>query len=358
MISAIFVKRHNRFVSSVKLDNKEIKVYVPNTGRLSELAIPGNKVLLIPSRGKYKYRLLYIYHNNFPVMIDSAFSNTLFRDILIQKRIPYLKDHELLRTEPGYKNRRFDFLLKDKNEKEYFIELKSCTLAWRRIASFPDAISSRASSHVEHLAEAGNGILVFFILHRNIKYFVPNYHTDFEFYIALKKNQSKIKILAYSIDYNGKFEITKINKVPVKIPDVKPTGSYLIILYNNKQKKIKTGSLGVLKFQKGYYVYVGSGMNNVFKRIARHRQKGTKKQWHIDYIKEEMKITADIPIVRNDNIECILPDMLISCEGIPVKNFGSSDCKCESHLYYFSSNPMETHKFWDHILKKRWEHYI
>jgi len=355
LIPATFIKRLNRFVSLTKLNNREIQVYLPNTGRLSELALPGAKVLLLPSKGKYPYRILYIYYKKFPVMIDSSFSNILFADLLEKKAIDKLKDYELIKREPEYNNQRFDFLLKDKNNQDLYIELKSCTLAWNHIASFPDAISSRALSHVNSLAESRNGVLVFFILRNNIKSFIPNYHTDFEFYKAVKLNQKKIKLLAYSIDYDDNLNISELNSIPIKIPDVSPVGSYLIILYNSNEKKIETGRLGFLEFRKGYYIYTGSGMNNVFKRIARHKKKGTKKHWHIDYIKEQMKIIADIPIVKDYNIECQLSEWLNNSDGKPIDNFGSSDCDCASHLFYFKNNPLESYKFWDFVYRKRWK---
>ena len=87
-IEAKFVKRINRFVSIVHLKDKDIHIYIPNTDRLSELTIPGRKVILVPSRGKYKYKILYIFHNDFPVMIDSVLSNRLFFDLLSYKRVP------------------------------------------------------------------------------------------------------------------------------------------------------------------------------------------------------------------------------------------------------------------------------
>ena len=46
IVKAQFINRPNRFYSNVKLDGKEIKVHVPNTGRCKELLIPGCTVYL------------------------------------------------------------------------------------------------------------------------------------------------------------------------------------------------------------------------------------------------------------------------------------------------------------------------
>jgi len=356
-IKAVFKKRINRFVSQVLIDNRTEEIYVPNTGRLSELAIPGNEVLLIPSAGKYRYRLLYIYHNNFPVMIDSARSNSLFPELLHNALIPELKDDFIIKSEPAHQNHRFDFLMKGKNG-EYFLELKSCTLAYKDIASFPDAVSARASAHIELLASTGNGKLFILILHSRIKSFVPNFHTDFHFYETLKKYSKVIEILPYSVEYDSSYNIVRLNKVSLIIPDVKPSGIYYIILWNNKDRVIECGSLGNLKFKKGYYIYSGSGKTNIFKRIEHHRKKKNKKHWHMDYITAEMKAAADIPIITDKYTECSLAEILAGNQGEPVKNFGSTDCKCFSHLHYFEDNPLEKSWFWDTVLKLRFEGFL
>ena len=47
-------------------------------------------------------------------------------------------------------------------------------------------------------------------------------------------------------------------------------GSYLLFIKIKKPIRIKIGALGREGFDKGYYVYVGSSMNNLNKRIQRH----------------------------------------------------------------------------------------
>lgn len=355
-IKAVFKKRLNRFVSQVLINNEVEEIYVPNTGRLSELAIPGNNVLLIPSPGKYRYRLLYIFHNSFPVMIDSARSNTLFPELIQKNLIPELKKDSIIRSEPPYNNHRFDFLMKGESG-EYFLEIKSCTLAYKDVASFPDAVSSRGAAHIEILASTKQGKLFFLILHSKIKSFVPNFHTDFYFYETLKKHSKDLEILPYSVEYDSSYNIVKLNKVQLVLPEVKPSGIYFIVLWNDKNRIIECGSLGKVEFKKGFYVYSGSGKTSLFKRIEHHKKKNKKHHFHMDYITAKMKITADIPIVTDEYLECDLAKILLENSGKPVKNFGSTDCKCFSHLHYFQDNPVEEHWFWDMVLKLRFERF-
>jgi Uri superfamily endonuclease len=115
-------------------------------------------------------------------------------------------------------------------------------------------------------------------------------------------------------------------------------GSYILIIRLSNRRKIKVGKK-IIPFKKGFYCYVGSAMNNLEKRIARHRAKKKKKHWHIDYFLEYGKIIEVIMIKSNKKIECQV-SMKVSkkADGL-VKGFGCSDCKCESHLYYFKRKP-------------------
>ena len=64
-------------------------------------------------------------------------------------------------------------------------------------------------------------------------------------------------------------------------------GTYVALFYLSRKRNLEVGSLSHVWFDKGYYLYVGSGMNNVFKRIERHKKKDKKKRWHIDYLSSD-----------------------------------------------------------------------
>ncbi len=356
-IEAELIKRINRFVAFVNLNGDVIKVYVPNTGRMAELAIPGSLVVMVPSGGVYPYKIVFIYYKGYPVMIDSIFSNHLAAGLMEEGMIDGLDTYRISSMEPAYGRHRFDILVRNGNGQEYFIELKSCTLAWKDVSAFPDAVSARASKHVEMLAESGRGIVVFLIMHRGVKFFVPNYHTDYDFYMSLRNNRDRIDIRAYSLDFGDDYKIKDVQKVSVIIPEALPMGSYLVIFKNDKDRCIDTGGLGKIVYRAGYYAYAGNGGANIFKRIARHRQMQKSRHWHIDYIKTEMKIIADIPVLSTDIDECILAAGMRGLNGIPVDRFGSSDCSCRSHLIYFETSPLEMREFWDYIFEKRYGQY-
>lgn len=112
-------------------------------------------------------------------------------------------------------------------------------------------------------------------------------------------------------------------------------GCYCLTIHLNNTKTIKVGRLGKINFKKGYYVYVGSAMNSLESRLKRHLSEDKKLHWHIDYLLKKAEITC---IIYNENkkVECELSQFLkTKTDG--VKNFGCSDCECESHLYYFKN---------------------
>ncbi|MCK4402700.1 MAG: GIY-YIG nuclease family protein [Dehalococcoidia bacterium] len=130
-------------------------------------------------------------------------------------------------------------------------------------------------------------------------------------------------------------------------------GSYILLIELATEKNILIGKLGYLFFPKAFYAYVGSAMDGLEARLARHLRKEKKLHWHIDYLLKEAAI-ADIILCfaepfafchsegakRPKNLaqgklrmECFLARALAK-EFQTIPGFGSSDCKCQSHLYF------------------------
>lgn len=94
----------------------------------------------------------------------------------------------------------------------------------------------------------------------------------------------------------------------------------------------------MLTFKKGLYVYVGSAQNNLEKRIMRHRSRKKKLRWHIDYLTRSSKVKpiAAYAYDVSKEYECVIARLLSAASSESVKGFGSSDCKCRSHLFRLS----------------------
>lgn len=70
------------------------------------------------------------------------------------------------------------------------------------------------------------------------------------------------------------------------------------------------------------------------KRIERHLRKTKQKFWHIDYLLDDANVEVlKVFHKKAGRLEECKIAKNISEIGVPVKGFGSSDCKCESHLF-------------------------
>ena len=119
-------------------------------------------------------------------------------------------------------------------------------------------------------------------------------------------------------------------------------GTYALVMHLRKDETIPIGRRPN-RFRKGYYVYVGSALNNLEKRIARHESASKKMHWHIDYFLRHAEIIGVETIVSPERLECALSrGVKRLADSEPMKGFGSSDCRCGTHLYYFSENPLAT----------------
>lgn len=117
-------------------------------------------------------------------------------------------------------------------------------------------------------------------------------------------------------------------------------GSYVLLMELNEDADIKIGALGTIHFRKGCYAYVGSAMNGIEKRVERHMKKEKKKRWHIDYFLEKAKIVKVFYKESIEKEECKLAGLFIK-NAAYVKNFGASDCRCHSHLFYSECSILE-----------------
>ena len=109
-------------------------------------------------------------------------------------------------------------------------------------------------------------------------------------------------------------------------------GSYILLIDLVKDKEIKIGKLGNIFFKKGTYVYVGSALNNLEKRIQRYHSSEKKLHWHIDYFLKYAKIVDVYYKESNKKEECKIAKNFENFKKI--EDFGCSDCNCESHLFY------------------------
>lgn len=118
-------------------------------------------------------------------------------------------------------------------------------------------------------------------------------------------------------------------------------GVYVLVLELKKGGNHEIGKLGHVYFPAGFYCYTGSALNGLEARLERHLSQEKKLHWHIDYLLKETpvvrvfyaEINVGLRLEQSQRDECRLArHLLISFDHI--KRFGSSDCRCPSHLVY------------------------
>ncbi len=354
---ATFISRPNRFLIYCNLNGRTVPAFLPNPGRLQELLISGRRVYLIREDGfrrrKTHFTAVAVLRNGVPIMLHTHRTNAMVKYLLQRDRIPGLEGARIIRSEVLMGRNRFDFLLR-KGKKEILLEVKSCTLVGQRVAMFPDAITERGTRHLRTLAafsEHGKKGAVLFIVHWPFaEFFMPDYHTDLNFSKAFLDVRHKIKIIPLSIRWQEDLSLLPETR-RLQIPwgyiekEARDQGSYLLILELRRGRKISIGKLGDPFFKKGFYVYVGSAMAHLTKRIERHRHLRKRHHWHIDQLRAQTDFISALVIRSSTRLECEIAERLSKICEWTIPGFGSSDCACPTHLFAMSENPIHSENF-------------
>jgi sugar fermentation stimulation protein A len=294
-----------------------------------------------------------------PVLLHTHMANAVAARLIAEKKIPGLEDAKIVRAEVTVGHSRFDFLL-EKDNRPFFLEVKSCTLFGRSIAMFPDAVTLRGKRHLEELAamcRQGTAAGVLFLVQwPHADYFLPDYHTDLHFALAFQEAKNDLFIKAVSLQWRPDLTLSphvREMRIPWDIlaREAKDSGSYIIMLHIAADVDVAVGSLGTIRFAPGYYLYVGTAKRALTKRIDRHLRKKKLFHWHIDYLRHYADSCVAIPIRSSEPLEHELAAALQGIADGFIPAFGSSDCDCTSHLLRFTANPVQSPLF-IHILQR------
>jgi Uri superfamily endonuclease len=115
-------------------------------------------------------------------------------------------------------------------------------------------------------------------------------------------------------------------------------GTYILLIEMPRGVRMKVGAIGVLEFPRGFYAYCGSAMGGLRARINRHLRMEKKVRWHVDYLLEKGSVKKVFSAETNERLECQLAACL--CNAFKTyPGFGSSDCRCLSHLFFSEGLP-------------------
>ncbi len=91
-----------------------------------------------------------------------------------------------------------------------------------------------------------------------------------------------------------------------------------------------------MSFKKGDYIYIGSAKECLETRLQRHLRKKKKTYWHIDYLLKSKKTKILQIWIIDKKMECQTAEVFCQDPTTEIikKGFGSSDCKCLTHLFF------------------------
>ena len=225
LISGLFIKRYKRFFVDVKINNQIITAHCPNTGSMYGLLKKDNKVWLSKSDNphrKLKYTLEIIEDKKTKVGINTHSANKIVHHALQNNLIKELSNPLEIKPETKFgDNTRFDFMVINKSSKT-FVEVKNVTMSRKKkLAEFPDAITSRGLKHINELIKASKKkykIFILYLIQRNdCDSFAIAKDIDADYENALSKAvKNKLNILCYDCKFTSKG--IKLNKkIKIKI---------------------------------------------------------------------------------------------------------------------------------------------
>ena len=169
-----FLQRYKRFFADIELDSGEIiTAHTPNTGTMLSCKDPGAEAYVSTNdnpKRKLKYTWELVASNGQLAGVNTGLANGLATEAIQEGLIPELTGYTNLRREVKYgQNSRVDILLEEEGKPPFYVEVKNVTLGREGVASFPDAVSTRAAKHMRELADQvreGSRAAVLFVVQR------------------------------------------------------------------------------------------------------------------------------------------------------------------------------------------------
>lgn len=351
---ATFLSRPNRFVIELMLDGRVERAFVANPGRLREILVPGVALRVERSedpRRKLPLKVVGALRSDGWVSLDTHRTNAMVAALLRLDALPGLEGRRIVRAEVRHGSSRFDFLL----DGPLYLEVKSCTLAGRDVAMFPDAATERGRRHLLHLASLEEETAaVFLVQSPTATVFMPDFHADLEFARTMLHVRDRVRILPVAVALDEALEPV-LPARPLEIPwdlverHAADRGCYMVHLHLPAEAMV----LDRFALPAGHYVYVGSARGSLTPRVERHRRGTGRPHWHIDHLRRAATFVEAAPIRSCLDLECEVAAGLAGLGAQEVAGFGCSDCRCRSHLFRFSQDPRSLAAFQAFVLRLR-----
>jgi sugar fermentation stimulation protein A len=274
-----FLTRPNRFLVECSLNGRNVRAHLPNPGRLWELLLPGQPIGLIDNTDAPERKTLFtavaVEKEGRTILLHTHKANMIVKGLIEQGKVAGLEGARVVQTEVARGNSRFDLLVQ-KGLDTILIEVKSCTLFGRNVAMFPDAVTARGRKHLLELALHADGGMkcevVFLVQTSDVRFFLPDYHTDYEFARTFAALKDRLRYRAIAVTWDSELRLSPHVRELV-IPwdtlekESRDRGSYLIV-YNRYGDAI--GKVADTKtFHQGYYIKACRADNDLSVQMLR-----------------------------------------------------------------------------------------
>lgn len=177
LVDGVFLGRRKRFFADVRLqDGREVVAHCANTGAMTGVSTPGApcRVMHVAGPGRrLDWSLEQISAGGAWTMIHTARPNRVVEAALRAGRIDELREFsEVARERPLGDGHRVDLVAsrpvagQPRPDDTAYIEVKNVTWVEGGVARFPDAVSVRATAHVEALTRVvADGARAVVLLH-------------------------------------------------------------------------------------------------------------------------------------------------------------------------------------------------
>ncbi|OZG70048.1 sugar fermentation stimulation protein SfsA [Hahella sp. CCB-MM4] len=206
----ILIRRYKRFLADIELENGEvITIHCPNTGSMKGCAEPGSQVYYSRAANpKRKYPFTWELGRTPEghwICVNTSRPNEMVGEAIRNGVIEELAGYEHHRPEVRYGSQgsRADwFLSGHPNLPDCYVEVKNATLLENGVGYFPDAVSTRASKHLEELSDmvrsGFRSVLCYVVNHSGIDSVQAARHIDPVYAESVKKaHAAGVEVLAY-----------------------------------------------------------------------------------------------------------------------------------------------------------------
>lgn len=226
LIEGTLISR-DKFRAQIKLRNgDEITAHCANPGSLMGVSEPGSRVLLSElsdPRRRFKHQLEIVFVGRTPVGIHTGRPASVVMEAIVKGKLPDLSGYATLRRDPKNISRetRVDFVLEGNGLRPCHVVAENVTMAYERIAFYPDSVAPRALTYLTELTdivrEGHRAMVVLMAARSDVEIFRPADHIDAEFGQAFRDaNQRGVEITCYRTKITRKgIELDK--KLPIEM---------------------------------------------------------------------------------------------------------------------------------------------